>query len=100
MIELDFGSGYSGRWIGWYPDRELNPQYKDLPDLDRAVLLITCPHGRDSGIPVHPPKYNEIFGRKNTWTVESWEPLTISPSILRKACGCHGFIREGKWVPA
>lgn len=33
------------------------------------------------------------------WKVESWEPLTISPSLL---CGCgdHGFIRNGVWVPA
>lgn len=33
------------------------------------------------------------------WTVESWEPLTISPSILC-SCGWHGFIRGGRWVPA
>jgi hypothetical protein len=32
------------------------------------------------------------------WTVESQEPLTLSPSILRIECGCHGFIRDGKWV--
>ncbi|MDE2101836.1 MAG: hypothetical protein KGL39_31610 [Patescibacteria group bacterium] len=33
------------------------------------------------------------------WQVTSYEPLTISPSVL---CGCgdHGFIRDGKWVPA
>jgi hypothetical protein len=39
-----------------------------------------------------------------TWTVESLEPLTISPSVLCKGdygCGgTHGFIREGKWVSA
>lgn len=33
------------------------------------------------------------------WTVESWEPLTISPSVLC-SCGHHGFIRAGAWVPA
>lgn len=32
------------------------------------------------------------------WTVESWEPLTISPSV-RCSCGWHGFIREGRWCP-
>jgi len=33
------------------------------------------------------------------WTLESMEPLTLSPSIL---CGCghHGFVRNGKWVGA
>ena len=39
------------------------------------------------------------FENPVVWQVQSWEPLTISPSLL---CGCgdHGFIREGKWVPA
>lgn len=34
------------------------------------------------------------------WHVESWEPLTISPSVLCRTCGNHGFIRNGRWVPA
>lgn len=34
------------------------------------------------------------------WTVEQWEPLTISPSILCRRCGHHGFIQDGRWVPA
>jgi len=34
------------------------------------------------------------------WQVESWEPLTISPSVLCLICGDHGFIRNGSWVPA
>lgn len=34
------------------------------------------------------------------WTVESWDPLTISPSILCRICGHHGFVRSGRWVPA
>ncbi len=39
-----------------------------------------------------------------SWTVESTEPLTISPSVLcdgGHGCGgYHGFIRAGAWVPA
>lgn len=35
-----------------------------------------------------------------SWAVESEEPLTLSPSILCRACGDHGFIRNGKWVRA
>lgn len=35
-----------------------------------------------------------------TWHVESWEPLTLSPSILCTACGNHGFVRDGRWAPA
>jgi hypothetical protein len=34
------------------------------------------------------------------WDVLSEHPLTLSPSILRKACGLHGFIQNGKWVSA
>ena len=34
------------------------------------------------------------------WKVESLDPLTISPSLLCRVCGHHGFIRDGKWIPA
>lgn len=34
------------------------------------------------------------------WVVESEEPLTLSPSLLCMTCGHHGFIRDGKWIPA
>ena len=33
------------------------------------------------------------------WDLVSWEPLTVSPSLLC-GCGAHGFIRDGKWIPA
>ncbi len=33
------------------------------------------------------------------WDVTSLAPLTISPSLLCRACGHHGFIRNGEWVP-
>lgn len=39
-------------------------------------------------------------GQIQVWQVQSWEPLTISPSLLCRVCGDHGFIREGRWVPA
>jgi hypothetical protein len=34
------------------------------------------------------------------WDVVGLDPLTLSPSLLCRACGHHGFIREGRWVPA
>lgn len=34
------------------------------------------------------------------WTVTSWDPLTLEPSLLCRVCGNHGFIRNGEWVPA
>lgn len=98
---LDFGSGYSGRWLGWSPDRDIPSnaeRYAGIADIEKAMLLITCPHG-DGGIHVDVPGVKEVFG-DHVWHVESWDPLTISPSIHRLECGCHGFIREGKWVSA
>lgn len=35
------------------------------------------------------------------WRVErDGRELTLSPSLLCTACGNHGWIRDGKWVPA
>lgn len=34
------------------------------------------------------------------WDVVQWEPLTLSPSIQCRACGSHGHITNGKWVPS
>lgn len=95
MDEIDFGSGFTGHWVGWHPDRKLNPQYEGIPDSDKAMLLLKCPHG-EGGVTIK----GEMPGNEEGWTVESWEPLTLSPSIHRTECGCHGFIREGKWVTA
>lgn len=35
---------------------------------------------------------------KDSWTLVSEHPLTLSPSLLCRACGHHGFIQQGKWV--
>lgn len=34
------------------------------------------------------------------WTLISLDPLEVSPSLLCKLCGDHGFIRGGRWIPA
>lgn len=39
-------------------------------------------------------------GRIEAWDLVSESPLTLSPSILCRACGDHGFIRNGKWERA
>ena len=33
------------------------------------------------------------------WTANSLDPLDLSPSIDCRACGEHGHIRSGRWVP-
>jgi hypothetical protein len=34
------------------------------------------------------------------WDVLSVKPLTLAPSLLCRVCQHHGFIRDGRWVPA
>lgn len=35
-----------------------------------------------------------------TWEVVQEDPLTLTPSLLCRQCGDHGYIREGRWVRA
>lgn len=45
--------------------------------------------------------WQKAFGDSiESWDVIKREPLTLQPSIRCKACGSHGYITEGKWVPA
>lgn len=39
-------------------------------------------------------------GRESGHVIESEHPLTVRGSLICEACGDHGFIREGRWVPA
>lgn len=43
----------------------------------------------------------EAFPDRALWTVESADPLTVSPSLQCGCRGCthHGWIRGGRWVP-
>lgn len=43
-----------------------------------------------------------LTAHSDKWEVESYDPLTLSPSIVctMPNCGHHGFIRNGRWVPA
>lgn len=63
----------------------------------KKSALFAHPKGNGAGemcwghVPLAGPK---------AWNVLSWEPLTLEPSIRCITCSCHGFIRQGKWVPA
>ena len=39
------------------------------------------------------------FRSGDGWNVVQRDPLTLSPSLLCRACGDHGHIVNGKWVP-
>ncbi len=34
------------------------------------------------------------------WQIVSKEPLTVSPSILCRQCGVHGFWQNDEWISA
>lgn len=39
-----------------------------------------------------------VANRKmDLWEVQSFSPLTLSPSILCRTCEHHGYVREDKW---
>lgn len=104
MTDVDLGHGHSIRLAEWDPDLELNPQCAhlagQLPATVSAIVTHKTPGGDDCEgvITFDTPITREQFSGP-FWTVESWEPLTLSPSLLCH-CGDHGFIKQGKWVPA
>ncbi len=99
MKVIDLGSGFSYEWYGWHPDRSIPAnaeRFQGIPDIERCTLLLHCPHGQ-GGIHVDRPHVREVF-KGHVWQILQEEPLTLDPSIHRLECGCHGYIREGKWV--
>jgi len=101
---IDLGAGHLLRFVHWAPDRDLNPQYDGLPDVDRWGAILAHPHpvtGNEceGSLTFDGPVQRQLEPARPKWQVESWEPLTISPSVLC-ACGDHGFIRQGRWVTA
>lgn len=68
-----------------------------------AAVTYTHPH------PTLPAPYvcsgyvyfaGRAFDTGNGWTVEQDEPLTLKESLLCRECQHHGFVREGRWIPA
>lgn len=102
---MDLGHDHTASYAQWAPDRSINPQYVGLPDVERWGLLVD--HLRPDGTPCvgsfatfSGPVQQQIEPDRPVWTVESFEPLTLSPSLLCRLCGDHGFVRQGQWVPA
>jgi hypothetical protein len=80
--------------------RSVTPYYKDdrlLGYLDEHPLVGGAAGATCMGIiqTEHAPGYGAPRHR-----VVKTHPLTIEPSVLCRTCGNHGFIRDGKWVPA
>jgi hypothetical protein len=106
-FDLDLGDGHSMRYFCWSPDRSIPStaeRYKGVPDIPKAGVTVKhlTPDGKPcmGAVNFDVPGAKEIFGgERHVWQVQSWDPLTISPSLLC-SCGDHGFIHGGKWVRA
>lgn len=75
-------------------------RFYSYKDVDKAGLSEThkTPDGEwcTGGVTFNLPITADLPGPK--WTVNSIDPLDISPSVLCTECGHHGFIRQGVWV--
>lgn len=77
------------------------------PDREQGVRHFVDEHPRPdgagqcsgSGRILDPGQARPNDGRAY-WTLESADPLTLSPSLLCRTCGDHGWVRDGLWVPA
>ena len=112
LQEIPLGHGHWLRWASWSPDRDLNPQYAGLPDIEHCTAIIRHPLRDDDShvmcgqrgycegaATIDGPVTRQLFSEQGLWRMESSDPLTLSPSLLCH-CGDHGFIREGRWQPA
>lgn len=89
---LDLGSGVQIEWSSW-------------ADHDKVGFIETHDRpdgaGRCSGgVLFDLPGVAENFPGRALWQVEQWDPLTLSPSLLCRTCGNHGWVRAGRWVSA
>lgn len=87
---IDLGGGYIGRLI----ESDRHPS---------GYGCVVVRHPKKDGSPGtcgHIASWDGHMPPSHTWTLVSLEPLHIEPSLLCGVCGDHGFIRNGKWVPA
>jgi hypothetical protein len=123
---LDLGDGHWLRWTAQsdyvkQPNGTVTSKGVDDRGPIGAIVVHTresAPHGYCVGaITFDVPWLHEGFRTRGSqsaalWQVQSFDPLTVSPSLLCKApvydenkqqigeCGDHGFIQNGRWVRA
>ena len=91
--EIDLGDGHRLVFSGYEGEARVGGNVMHTPIEGKC--------SGDGWIAFEGRSWARSFNRQITvWTVESDDPLTLSPSILCRACGDHGFIRNGKWVRA
>lgn len=99
---LDLGCGHTIQIAVWDPDLGLNPGLRHLagqfPARVTGIVTHKLPGGGEcaGAVTFDTPLARGHFSGP-FWTVESWEPLTLSPSLLCH-CGDHGMITRGRWI--
>jgi hypothetical protein len=97
--QIDLGSDHWMSWYVLYSNSEQRTGIIVWHPLTPACEEQGCTFLGSCGgsVPFDIPENESVDGPK--WSVESWDPLTLSPSLLCH-CGDHGWIREGRWVIA
>lgn len=85
---IDLGNGHTGELL----ESDTHPSGYGV-----VVVHHTLPDGTTCG---HIASWDGSHGPDHTWTLVSIDPLHIEPSLLCMICDDHGFIRDGKWIPA
>jgi hypothetical protein len=85
-----------GHGVSWSP----------LVDRDGDLVALLerhdcAPESRGVGsLPLRTEAGMRAFPDGPHWTLETQEPITITPSVRCRTCGKHGWIKGGEWVPA
>jgi hypothetical protein len=98
LIDLD------PKWLGAGGPDISDGSGNPVPERSGVGVMLDCPCGCDS--PLYVPFANPLDGGPSLeprgWqrTGETFETLTLSPSILRSrdkgGCGWHGFVTDGQ----
>jgi len=86
MSELfDLGCEHFLEYYPWSPDRELNPQYDGIPDIERAVAVIhhKTPEGKDCTSAVHFDKLVDEVGIEPNCGCTAATPGASPPGFRR-----------------
>ena len=119
---IDLGDNHAYKFFSWNPDRELNPQYDaiaDIPRMGASVVHLTrkgepCQSAIHFDLPaVHQLEEHTkrwcaakgiAYGKYPTWAVQSFEPLSVTPSLLctigKAAAAITDSSPKAKWVRA
>ena len=92
---IDIGGGHEIEYVGYAGEEKVAiNDYHKRPDNSQPCQGFVSFTGKGWS--------NEFKGSPGhqSWDVVSWDPLTLTPSLLCRSCGDHGHITNGRWVKA